>query len=97
MRFIHMADVHLGAVPDSGCPWSAFRENEIWETFVRVIDQIREEKIELLLIAGDLFHRQPLPSQTERVSHLFASYRIPRWCGWQEATIICGKTQRIVR
>ena len=63
MRFIHMADVHLGAVPDSGCPWSAFRENEIWETFVRVIDQIREEKIELLLIAGDLFHRQPLPSQ----------------------------------
>lgn len=26
MRFIHMADVHLGAVPDSGCPWSAFRE-----------------------------------------------------------------------
>lgn len=43
MRFIHMADVHLGAVPDSGCPWSAFRENEIWETFVRVIDQIREE------------------------------------------------------
>ena len=45
MRFIHMADVHLGAVPDSGCPWSAFRENEIWETFVRVIDQIREELI----------------------------------------------------
>ena len=73
MRFIHMADVHLGAVPDSGCPWSAFRENEIWETFVRVIDQIREEKIELLLIAGELFHRQPLPSQIERVSQLFAS------------------------
>ena len=96
MRFIHMADVHLGAVPDSGCPWSAFRENEIWETFVRVIDQIREEKIELLLIAGDLFHRQPLPSQRESVSCLHP-YRIPRWCGWQEATIICGKTQRIVR
>ena len=35
MRFIHMADVHLGAVPDSGCPWSAFRENEIWETILR--------------------------------------------------------------
>ena len=69
MRFIHMADVHLGAVPDSGCPWSAFRENEIWETFVRVIDQIREEKIELLLIAGDLFHRQPLPSQTAVCIH----------------------------
>ena len=101
MRFIHMADVHLGAVPDSGCPWSAFRENEIWETFVRVIDQIREEKIELLLIAGDLFHRQPLMRELKEVNYLFSTlknpYRIPRGCGWQEATIICGKTQRIVR
>ena len=25
MRFIHIADVHLGAVPDAGCPWSAYR------------------------------------------------------------------------
>ena len=31
MRFIHLADVHLGAVPDRGCPWSDKRENEIWE------------------------------------------------------------------
>lgn len=73
MRLIHMADVHLGAVPDSGCPWSAFREKEIWETFERVIDQIREEKIDLLLIAGDLFHRQPLPSELVKVRQLFAS------------------------
>ena len=72
MRFIHMADVHLGAVPDSGCPWSAFRENEIWETFVRVIDQIREEKIELLLIAGDLFHRQPLLRELKELDYLFS-------------------------
>ncbi len=70
MRFIHMADVHLGAVPDSGCPWSAFRENEIWETFVRVIDQIREEKIELLLIAGDLFHRQPLLRELKEMNSI---------------------------
>ena len=75
MRFIHMADVHLGAVPDSGCPWSAFRENEIWETFVRVIDQIREEKIELLLIAGDLFHRQPLMRELKEVNYLFSTLK----------------------
>lgn len=98
MRFIHMADVHLGAVPDSGCPWSAFRENEIWETFVRVIDQIREEKIELLLIAGDLFHRQPLPSQTERVSQLFAS--IPGYRGGVDGgshELSAGRLSSIVR
>ena len=28
MRFIHLADVHLGAVPDRGCPWSKEREEE---------------------------------------------------------------------
>ena len=43
MRFIHLADVHLGAVPDRGCPWSDKRENEIWETFRRVIAGIREK------------------------------------------------------
>ena len=75
MRFIHMADEHLGSVPDSGCPWSAFRENEIWETFVRVIDQIREEKIELLLIAGDLFHRQPLMRELKEVNYLFSTLK----------------------
>jgi len=37
MRFIHLADVHLGAVPDRGCPWSKEREEEIWSTFRRVI------------------------------------------------------------
>ena len=25
IRFIHLADVHLGAVPDRGCPWSRER------------------------------------------------------------------------
>ena len=58
MRFIHLADVHLGAVPDRGCPWSDKRENEIWETFRRVIAGIRENPVDLLFIAGDLFHRQ---------------------------------------
>ena len=37
IRFIHLSDVHLGAVPDRGCPWSHEREEEIWETFRRVI------------------------------------------------------------
>ena len=53
MRFIHLADVNLGAVPDRGCPWSEKRENEIWETFRRVITGIRENPVDLLFIAGD--------------------------------------------
>ena len=71
MRFIHLADVHLGAVPDRGCPWSDKRENEIWETFRRVIAGIRENPVDLLFIAGDLFHRQPLPYELKEVNDLF--------------------------
>lgn len=73
MRFIHLADVHLGAVPDRGCPWSEKREEEIWETFRRVIAGIRENPVDFLFISGDLFHRQPLLRELKEVSHLFSS------------------------
>ncbi|MGN8888498.1 metallophosphoesterase family protein [Blautia sp. HCP28S3_G10] len=73
IRFIHLADVHLGAVPDRGCPWSHEREEEIWDTFRRVIAGIRKNPVDLLFIAGDLFHRQPLPGELEEVNSLFAS------------------------
>lgn len=73
IRFIHLADVHLGAVPDRGCPWSREREEEIWETFRRVIVTIRKSPVDLLFIAGDLFHRQPLISELREVNDLFAT------------------------
>lgn len=73
MRFIHLADVHLGAVPDRGCPWSSKREEEIWETFRRVIADIRENPVDLLFIAGDLFHRQPLLRELKEVNYLFST------------------------
>lgn len=73
MRFIHLADVHLGAVPDRGCPWSSRREEEIWETFRRVIAGIRENPVDLLFIAGDLFHRQPLLRELKEVNNLFST------------------------
>lgn len=59
MKFIHIADVHLGMQPDIGCPWSKSRKIELYETFFRVVEFCKEEKVDLLLIAGDLFHRQP--------------------------------------
>lgn len=73
MRFIHLADVHLGAVPDRGCPWSRKREEEIWETFRRVIAGIRENPVDLLFIAGDFFHRQPLLRELKEVNYLFST------------------------
>ena len=73
IRFIHLADVHLGAVPDRGCPWSREREEEIWETFRRVSVTIRKSPVDLLFIAGDLFHRQPLISELREINDLFAT------------------------
>ena len=73
MRFFHIADVHLGMQPDKGCPWSEDRRREIWESFKKVIQQAGRENASLFLIAGDLFHRQPLLKELKEVNALFAS------------------------
>lgn len=73
MKFFHIADVHLGAVPDKGYPWSYDRGREIWESFQNVIRQAGRENAGLFLIAGDLFHRQPLLKELKEVNALFAS------------------------
>ena len=59
MRFIHVSDVHLGMIPDKGKPWSDVRAKEIEETFDRILDNAEERKVDLLLIAGNLYHSAP--------------------------------------
>lgn len=73
MRFMHMADVHLGAAPDSQMSWSEARKKEIWETFRDSIEDAKREQADLLLIAGDLFHRQPLAEELREVNYLFST------------------------
>ena len=55
MRFMHMADVHLGACPDGRADWSETRKKEIWDTFRDSIADARKEQVDLLLIAGICF------------------------------------------
>lgn len=71
MKFIHIADIHIGAKPDAGYPWGAQREKEITDSFNRIIDLCNEQQIDLLLIAGDLFHRQPLVRELKEVNYCF--------------------------
>ncbi|HIR75534.1 MAG TPA: exonuclease SbcCD subunit D [Candidatus Choladousia intestinipullorum] len=73
MRFMHIADVHLGAAPDHGFLWAKDRGREIWESFRRCIMDANEKKIDLLLIAGDLFHRQPELQELREVNYLFST------------------------
>ena len=73
MKFMHLADVHLGAVPDAGMSWSRERANDIWNTFRDTIADARREKVDLLLIAGDLFHRPPGREELREVEYLFST------------------------
>lgn len=72
MKFIHIADVHIGAKPDKGFPWSEERGKEIIESFSYIIDKCKDEEIDLLLIAGDLFHKQPLIRDLKEVNYYFS-------------------------
>ena len=71
MKFIHIADVHLGATPDSRFPWGKLRKKEIFDTFYKVIKDCNEKEIDLLLIAGDLFHKQPFIRELKEINYMF--------------------------
>ena len=73
MRFIHIADVHLGACPDAGKAYTEQRPEEIWNTFEHIIRICQAEQTDLLLIAGDLFHRQPLLRELKEVDYLLST------------------------
>lgn len=72
MKFIHIADVHLGAKPDKDKPWAEERKNHSWQALAQVITTAEEEQVDLLLIAGDLFHRQPLQRELKEVNYQFS-------------------------
>ncbi len=52
MKFIHIADLHLGAKPDAGNAYSQNREQELWDSFRDIITICNQKKTDLLLIAG---------------------------------------------
>lgn len=72
MRFLHTADIHLGIVPDAGKPWSKERADAIGATFRKILQDAEEKQADLLLIAGDLFHRQPLKRELKDINYLFS-------------------------
>ena len=73
MLIIHAADIHLGASPDLGESWGENRKQELWDSFEKFIERVEEEQADLLLIAGDLFHRQPLLRELREVNGLFST------------------------
>lgn len=73
MKFIHTGDLHYGMKPDIGKPWSAERAQAVKDALASIVRAARDEKVDLLLIAGDLFHHQPLVRDLKEIGYLFAS------------------------
>lgn len=73
MLIIHTADLHLGASPDAGEPWGKNRKQELWESFEKLIKAVELQQADLLLIAGDLFHRPPLLRELREVNDRFST------------------------
>ncbi len=73
MLIIHTADLHLGATPDAGQTWGKNRKQELWDSFEKLIAAVEMQQADLLLIAGDVFHRPPLLRELREVNACFAS------------------------
>ena len=69
MKFMHIADVHLGVQPDRGKSWSQTRAREVSETFDKLLAIAEEKQVSLLLIAGDLFHAQPTMAELKELDY----------------------------
>ena len=91
MKFFHLADVHLGASPDSGRPWSADRSKEIFESFYAVLDRASKEAVDFVFVCGDMFHRQPPKRELKELDYHF------RKCAPVKIVIIAGNHDYICK
>ena len=78
IKIIHTADLHLGMQPEKGLPIGRERAREIAETLPRLISVCNDEDADLLLIAGDVFHKGPLVRELKDVAYQFGKLRRTR-------------------
>ena len=86
MKFIHIADVHLGVVPDAGKSWSEKKSGRYLDDVYRGICGCKKIKVDMVLIAGDLFHRQPLIRELREINYIFE--QVPEI----QVVIVAGKS-----
>ena len=89
MKFIHTGDIHYGMHPDADRPWGRERAEAVRDSLAAIVSCAAAEKTDLLLVAGDLFHRQPLIRDLKEVNSLFASIPDTR------VVIIAGNHDRV--
>jgi len=70
MKFVHIADVHLGLTQTIESEEKIERKTAIWETLNQVFSYVKQQKADFLFIPGDLFHRQPLLMELKDFNYL---------------------------
>jgi DNA repair exonuclease SbcCD nuclease subunit len=71
ITIIHTADLHLGMQPEKDLPVGKERAREVAESLPRLVAACNEQEADLLLIAGDLFHKAPLVRELKDVAYQF--------------------------
>ena len=56
VKILHCADLHIGASESSLGTLSSSRQAETLITFEKIINSARENAVNIILIAGDLFN-----------------------------------------
>jgi len=59
MKFLHIADVHLGKQPDEGSVWQEESAKEIYDGFNEFINYAELNPVDFVFITGDLFDHVP--------------------------------------
>jgi len=77
MRFLHTSDWHLGKRPVGGVgEFSNTRFNDYFESAKWVVKKAIEEKVDLILISGDIFDRSSIsPEMLYRTEEIFETVK----------------------
>ena len=80
LRIIHTADVHLGARHDDLGEQAAAQRERQFAAFTATVDLAIAERVDLVLIAGDLFDSNVQPRRSvERVAAELARQLVQRF------------------
>jgi DNA repair exonuclease len=73
MKLIHTGDIHYGMNPDADKPWGKERAADVKNSISVIVSECRKREVDLLLVSGDLFHRQPIMRDIKEVNYLFST------------------------
>ena len=77
MRILHCSDIHLGKRPFGNEIFSQKRYEDYYKVFNQIADRAIEEKVEVFMVAGDLFDKRDLsPDNLRRSEIIFEKLKI---------------------